>query len=231
MLVPPLSPDDAREARLEKTPLIATLAELDAFPDAIAVSVLLKLGDDISTDHIIPAGARVMPYWSNIEKTAVFAFVPIDHTYARRAAAARDGRMIVAGNNYGQGSSRENAAFAPRYLGLRAVLARSFARIHGQNLSNFGVLPLTFADAADCERIGQDEVIRINGIHDLLHSGSHELHPRRLTSHRLDPSSTRAASCLTAGPEASIPVRALWLRLLAGAEKKVGRLGSAARRP
>ena len=178
MLVPPLSPEDAREARLEKTALIATLPELDAFPDAIAVPVLLKLGDDISTDDIIPAGARVMPYWSNIEKTAEFAFEPIDDTYPRRAAAAREGHAIVAGNNYGQGSSRENAAFAPRHLGLRAVLARSFARIHWQNLSNFGVLPLTFADPADYERIGQGEVIRIEDIHDALHSGARELSAR-----------------------------------------------------
>ncbi len=178
MLVAPLSPEDARQARLEKTSLIATLPELDVFPDEITVPVLLKVGNDISTDDIIPAGARVMPYWSNIEKTAEFAFEPIDNTYPRRAAEARAGHAIVAGNNYGQGSSRENAAFAPRYLGLRVVVARSFARIHWQNLSNFGVLPLTFADLGEYDRIAQGATISLTGIRDALRPGRRELHAR-----------------------------------------------------
>jgi len=178
MLVPPLPTEEARRARLEKTPLIATLPELDAFPDDIAVPVLLKLGDDISTDDIIPAGARVMSYWSNIEKTAEFAFEPIDDTYPRRAAQARVGHAIVAGNNYGQGSSRENAAFAPQQLGLRTVLARSFARIHWQNLANFGVLPLTFADPAEYDRISAGETIRFSGVRAALRVGGTELPAR-----------------------------------------------------
>jgi aconitate hydratase len=160
-----LSDEEGRGAKLEKTPLIDSIPELDVIPDEIAVPVLLKVGDDISTDDIMPAGARVMPFWSNIPMTSEFTFEPVDDTYPRRARENRvgDGHVIVAGNNYGQGSSRENAALAPRYLGLRTVLARSFARIHWQNLVNFGVLPLTFADLADYDRLKVGDMIRLSG--------------------------------------------------------------------
>jgi aconitate hydratase len=172
MLVPPLSEEEGRGVAMEKTPNIDSIPELDIIPDEIAVPVLLKVGDDISTDDIMPAGARVMPFWSNIPRTSEFTFEPVDDTYPRRALEGRDkGHAIVAGNNYGQGSSRENAALAPRYLGLRTVLARSFARIHWQNLVNFGVLPLTFADLADYDRLKAGDVIRLSGIHGTLRSG------------------------------------------------------------
>lgn len=174
MLVPPLPAEEAREVALEKSVGIDSIPELDAIADALEVPVMLKVGDDISTDDIMPAGARVMPWWSHIPKTSEFAFDPVDDTYPRRATATRDsgrGHAIVAGSNYGQGSSRENAALAPRYLGLRVVLARSFARIHWQNLVNFGVLPLTFADPADYGRIGRDDVIRLSGVYGALRSG------------------------------------------------------------
>jgi aconitate hydratase len=199
MLVPPLAEKEARGAALEKTPAIASIPELDAIPDSMEIPVLLKAGDDISTDDIMPAGARVMPWWSNIPRTSAFTFEPVDDTYPARATEARDsgrGHAIVAGNNYGQGSSRENAALAPRYLGLRIVLARSFARIHGQNLVNFGVLPLTFADAADYDLIARGDVLRLSGVHGALRSGreigvtqaskgraiavSHDLSPRQV---------------------------------------------------
>ena len=139
--------------------------------------MLLKVGDNISTDEIMPAGPKVLPYRSNIQQIAEFVFYPVDETYPRRAREARDagtGHAIVAGNNYGQGSSREHAALAPRYLGLRAVLARSYARIHWQNLANFGVLPLTFADPADYDRIAQGDVVRLSGVHGALRSGQRE---------------------------------------------------------
>src|SRR4051812_12672672 len=173
MLVPPLSEEEGRVAALEKTPNIASIPELDIIPDEITVPVLLKVGDDISTDDIIPAGARVMPFWSNIPKTSEFTFEPVDETSPRRARENRDsnGHAIVAGNNYGQGSSRENAALAPRFLGLRVVLARSFARIHWQNLVNFGVLPLTFAEPADYDGIARDDAIRLSGVHRALRAG------------------------------------------------------------
>ncbi len=180
MLVPPLQPEEARGAALEKTPNIASIPELDVIPDGFAVPVLLKVGDDISTDDIMPAGARVMPFWSNIPKTSEFTFEPVDDSYPHRAKQGGEGRghAIVAGNNYGQGSSRENAALAPRFLGLRVVLARSFARIHWQNLVNFGVLPLTFADPADYDRLEIGDAIELSGVHAALRSGTKEMEAR-----------------------------------------------------
>jgi aconitate hydratase len=174
MLLPPLAPAEARAVALEKTANITTLPELGRVADRIKVPVLLKVGDDISTDDIMPAGARVMPYWSNIPKTSEFTFEGIDCNYAKRARqgdASRAGHAIVAGANYGQGSSRENAALAPRYLGLQTVLAKSFARIHWQNLINFGVLPLTFAEPADFDRLETGDVVEIGGVRTTLFSG------------------------------------------------------------
>jgi len=174
MLLPPLPPAEAKNVRLEKTPNITTLPELGRIADTIKVPILLKVGDDISTDDIMPAGARVMPYWSNIPKTSEFTFELVDDTYAKRArqgGATRPGHAIVAGTNYGQGSSRENAALAPRYLGLEVVLAKSFARIHWQNLINFGVLPLTFSDPAIFDRLEIGDVVEIAGIEAGLSSG------------------------------------------------------------
>jgi aconitate hydratase len=169
MLVPPLPADRARAIVLEKGPNIHALPMLDPLPDALDVPVLLKLGDDVSTDEILPAGARVLPYRSNIEHLSEFAFEPIDPDYPRRAKPTRDtGHVIVAGKNYGQGSSREHAALAPRYLGLRVVLAIQFARIHHENLVNFGVLPLTFADPEDHARIEQGDFLAIVHLHESL---------------------------------------------------------------
>src|SRR3954467_11474274 len=188
MLAPPLPEAESGGIALEKTPNIDSIPELDVIPDEIAVPVLLKVGDDISTDDIMPAGARVMPFWSNIPRTSEFTFEPVDDTYPRRALEGRDkGHAIVAGNNYGQGSSRENAALAPRFLGLRTVLARSFARIHWQNLVNFGVLPLTFADPGDYDSLKLGDVIRLSGVHAILRSGT-----KRLTASLGDGKSTIA---------------------------------------
>jgi aconitate hydratase len=113
------------------------------------------MGDDVSTDEILPAGAKVLPYRSNIQKFENFTSERIDSTYVERARAVRatTGHAVVAGLNSGQGSSREHAAVAPRDLGLRLVLAKGFARIHRQNLINYGVLPLVFTDPADYDRL------------------------------------------------------------------------------
>jgi aconitate hydratase len=170
MMVPPLPPADAKLVQLEKTPNITTLPKLGRLGESIKAPVLLKVGDDISTDDIIPAGARVMPFWSNIPKVSEFAFEVVDGGYSGRARQ-RGAHVIVAGNNYGQGSSRENAALSPRYLGLQCVLAKSFARIHWQNLVNFGVLPLTFAEPFDYEALAMDDVVEIAGIAAALISG------------------------------------------------------------
>src|SRR5687767_8350688 len=141
MLVPPLPVEEAYHVTLQRGPNIASLPMLNGLPDRLELPVLLKVGDDVSTDAIMPAGARALPFRSNIPKIAEFAFDMVDRTYCQRAKELEgtDGHAVVGGSNYGQGSSREHAALAPRYLGLRAVLARGFARIHGQNLVNFGI--------------------------------------------------------------------------------------------
>ena len=176
MLIAPLPVEQARQVELIKGPNIATLPELDPLPDSLELPVLLKVGDDISTDEIMPAGGRVLPFRSNIPKISEFVFEVIDESYPRRAKEVRErgGHLVVGGDNYGQGSSREHAALAPRYLGLRVVIAKSFARIHWQNLVNFGVLPLTFADGADYERVEPGDVIQITDLHAMLAQG-HEL--------------------------------------------------------
>jgi aconitate hydratase len=172
MLQPPLPPAEAQRVELVKGPDIAPLPVLDPFPNALELQVGLTVGDDISTDEILPAGARVLPYRSNIPKISQFAFEGVDPTYVKRAEGARagGGHAIVAGKNYGQGSSREHAALATRFLGLRLVLAQSFARIHWENLVNFGVLPLTFVDPKDAAGLGVGDVLSLEGIHDGLAS-------------------------------------------------------------
>jgi len=163
LLLPPPSAEQARTVVVEKGPNIAALPEFDPLPDALELPVLLCLGDHVSTDEILPAGARALPFRSNIPEIARFSFEQLDPEYFERAASICDegGHVIVAGDNYGQGSSREHAALAPRYLGLRAVLAKSFARIHGQNLVSYGVLPLCFADPADRGKIEAGDVLRV----------------------------------------------------------------------
>lgn len=169
VLEPPV-PDEGFE--LEKGPNIEPLPDFDPLPDRIEGPVLLVMEDDISTDEILPAGARVLPFRSNIPAISKFVFREIDETYHDRALdIEREDSFVVGGDNYGQGSSREHAAIAPRYLGLRVVLAKSFARIHRQNLINFGILPLQFADPSDWEKIQQDDTLVIEGVRDSLQDG------------------------------------------------------------
>jgi aconitate hydratase len=197
MLVGPLAADDAASVALVKGANIASLPDLDPLPDTVSGPVLLKLGDDISTDEISPAGARALPYRSNIPKLAEFTFTPVDAEYPARAAGVDGGtHVIVAGENYGQGSSREHAAITPRFLGLRVVLAKSFARIHWQNLANFGIVAIEFADPADYDRVeagdalvlddirrqlsdGKDITVR-NGTRDAEYRCTHRLSPRQV---------------------------------------------------
>jgi aconitate hydratase len=143
---------------------------LSSLPDTLSLPILLKMADDISTDEILPAGAKVLPYRSNVQKIDDFSFERIDPTYLERARAARksDGHAVIAGKNYGQGSSREHAALAPRNLGLRMVLAKSFARIHRQNLINYGVLPLVFVETGDYERLQQGDVLKASDLREAL---------------------------------------------------------------
>jgi aconitate hydratase len=174
MLIPPLPIEEARRVTLKKGPNIASLPVLDGLPDRLELPVLLKVGDNVSTDAIMPAGARVLPFRSNIPKIAEFAFDMIDQTYCHRAKALEgtDGHAVVGGDNYGQGSSREHAALAPRYLGLRVVLARGFARIHGQNLVNFGILPLEFADPAEYDQLESGDILVLKDLNERVHEGS-----------------------------------------------------------
>ncbi|MGP3910828.1 aconitate hydratase [Nonomuraea sp. 10N515B] len=169
LLEPPLPADQAREVELSKAPSIGSLPELDPLPDSLTLPVVLTAGDDLSTDEIMPAGARALPYRSNIAALADFAFTQIDPDYPRRARDAGP-HAIVAGRNYGQGSSREHAAIVPRYLGLRVVIAKSFARIHWQNLANFGVLPLEFADESDYDAIGGE--LHFEGLRQAVETGT-----------------------------------------------------------
>ena len=135
--------------------------------DTLRETVLLKVGDNITTDHIMPAGTKILPYRSNIPYLSQFCFRVSDEGFAERAKAAGSG-VIVGGSNYGQGSSREHAALVPLYLGIRAVIAKSFARIHSANLINAGIVPLTFADPADYDAVNEQSIVVIDGFADAL---------------------------------------------------------------
>jgi len=166
MFESPPPPEEARATELVKGPNIQSFPDFEELPDKLEIPVLLKVGDNISTDEIMPAGSRVLPLRSNIPKISRFVFELIEDSYPERAEDVRDdgGHVIVGGENYGQGSSREHAAIAPRFLGLRVVLAKSFARIHWQNLVNFGVLPLTFVNEADYDNIDRDDDLLFEGL-------------------------------------------------------------------
>ncbi|GGY74847.1 aconitate hydratase [Marinobacter zhanjiangensis] len=157
---------------VEKGPNISTLPQFDGLPDSLTVPVLLKVGDDISTDDILPAGSQILPLRSNIPAISEFTYARMDPSYPERAKQHQDtGSLIVGGENYGQGSSREHAALAPRYLGVRAVIAKNYSRIHWQNLCNFGVLPLRFTRADDYDDIRQDDELELEGLASALESG------------------------------------------------------------
>lgn len=164
-------PEDGSSIEIKRGPNIIPLKDLDALPEEMTLDILLKTGDNISTDSILPAGNKVLPLRSNIPAISEFAFVRIDPTFPARAREFQYG-MVIGGVNYGQGSSREHAALAPRYLGLRVVLVKSFARIHRSNLINFGILPLVFADPADYDTLEQGERVVISDIHAQLKAGT-----------------------------------------------------------
>lgn len=174
MLIAP--PEDGSDVKLEKGPNIKSLPKFDPLPERLEGPVLLKAGDDISTDTIMPAGTRVLPYRSNIEEISKFTFAQIDESYDSRAMEFKEtGSFIIGGNNYGQGSSREHAALGPRYLGVKAVIVKNFARIHWQNLINFGILPLTFINNDDYDSIDQDDVIIMENIREAITNGNRVL--------------------------------------------------------
>ena len=166
----PLPPREAKDAPVLRGPNIRPFPKGRPVPDEIGASLVLKVGDNITTDHIMPAGAKVLPYRSNIPKMSEFCFEVCDPGFPARAKAAGSG-IILGGSNYGQGSSREHAALVPMYLGIRAVVVKSFARIHVANLINAGILPLTFENEADYDRFAQGDRLTISDIHAGMDSG------------------------------------------------------------
>ena len=169
-IIPPLDEADASDAEVVKGPNIKPFPETHPLDRVIDTSVLLKVGDNITTDHIMPAGSRILPYRSNIPHLSQYCFEVVDPEFAERARAAGSG-IIVGGQNYGQGSSREHAALVPLALGIKAVAAVSFARIHAANLVNAGILPLVFENPADYEKVQQGDHINISGVHNGLSEG------------------------------------------------------------
>ena len=171
---PPLPPEKAAEVEIQRGPNIKPFPDGDPLPDEFKAELVLKVGDNITTDHIMPAGSKILPYRSNIPHLSQYCFGVCDETFPDRAKAA--GRSIVlGGSNYGQGSSREHAALVPLYLGVRVVIAKSFARIHAANLINAGILPLTLAEAGDYDCIEQGDTLKITGIYESLDSGAFRL--------------------------------------------------------
>jgi aconitate hydratase len=171
MVLPPS--DQPETVAVFRGPNIGDPPKGDALPDAVTGVVAIKVGDKVTTDHIMPAGSR-LKYRSNIPKYAEFVFEGVDPQFSRKALEnKRQGvhNVIVAGASYGQGSSREHAAICPMYLGVKAVIAKSFERIHAANLINFGILPLTFANAADYEALGSNDRIEISGVREALRQG------------------------------------------------------------
>ena len=166
----PLPPQQAKDAPVLRGPNIQPFPKGRPVPDEIGASLVLKVGDNITTDHIMPAGAKVLPYRSNIPRMSEFCFEVCDPGFPARAKAAGSG-IILGGSNYGQGSSREHAALVPMYLGIRAVVVKSFARIHVANLINAGILPLTFENEADYDRFAQGDRLTISDIHAGMDSG------------------------------------------------------------
>ncbi len=169
-LEPPLPPQRARTVSLEKAPSIGTLPEFEPLPQRLELPVAIVVGDDVSTDEIMPAGAQALPYRSNIPKLAEYAFSRVDADYVARTRQT-PAHAVVGGRNYGQGSSREHAALALHHLGLRLVLAVSYARIHWQNLANFGVLPLEFTDPEDYQAIQVGDRLRVDALAEALRAG------------------------------------------------------------
>ena len=168
MIISP--PADGSGVEINRGPNIKPLPLNSPPPDKLTMTVLLKTGDNITTDQIMPAGTKILPLRSNIPAMSEYVFAPLDESFARRAREAGSG-IVVGGENYGQGSSREHAALAPMYLGIKAVLAKSFARIHHTNLVNFGIIPLVFESPTDYDRLQQDDILEIDRLQEQLERG------------------------------------------------------------
>jgi len=173
MLIEPLSEDESVKVEVIRGPNIKPCPASPEMQDSLTLPVLLKTSDNVSTDDIMPAGAKVLPFRSNIPEISKFTFERLDTTFYERATSLpTKGCIVVGGENYGQGSSREHAALAPMYLGVRCVLTKSFARIHKANLINYGIIPITFANPADYDLLQQGDTIQIKDIFESLEKGT-----------------------------------------------------------
>lgn len=167
MIEPPASPEDAKSLEIFRGPNIKPFPVTTPLAENIKAPAVLKVGDNITTDHIMPAGAKILPYRSNIPYLSKFCFAVCDETFFERAKAAGQS-FVIGGANYGQGSSREHAALVPLYLGVKAVVTKSFARIHKSNLINAGILPLTFCKESDYDKIDQNDELELANIRDCI---------------------------------------------------------------
>ena len=170
MIEMPASPEEADMVEVLYGPNIKPFPTTEKLPESITAKAILKVGDDITTDHIMPAGAKILPYRSNIPYLSQFCFAVCDKTFAERCKAEGKG-IIIGGANYGQGSSREHAALVPLYLGIKAVITKSFARIHCANLINAGILPLNFENEADYDKISQGDELSLPNIKEEIEAG------------------------------------------------------------
>ena len=174
-VLPPLTPEQAEHAPVLRGPNIKPFPQAKPFPSKLEGEVLLQVGDNITTDHIMPAGAKILPYRSNIPYLSQFCFEVCDPDFPRRAQESDGSGIIVGGSNYGQGSSREHAALVPMYLGVRCVIAKSFARIHAANLINAGILPLTFQNSEDYDAVAQGHRLTMEQVEQALRAGEGEV--------------------------------------------------------
>ena len=173
-ILPPASEAEAESVEILRGPNIKEFPKSRPLTDTVEAPLVLKVGDNITTDHIMPAGSKILPYRSNIPYLSQFCFGVCDKTFPERAKAVGSS-IVVGGSNYGQGSSREHAALVPLYLGVRCVIAKSFARIHAANLVNAGILPLTFANADDYDKLRQDDKLKLVNVFKGLQSGQFTL--------------------------------------------------------
>lgn len=169
-VIPPATPEEAKDLEVLRGPNIKPFPKSEPQTDTLSAELVLKVGDNITTDHIMPAGAKILPYRSNIPHLSQFCFAVCDETFPERAKALGKS-IIVGGSNYGQGSSREHAALVPMYLGVRAVITKSFARIHVANLINAGIMPLTFKNPDDYDKLNQSDKLTLTNVFAGMDSG------------------------------------------------------------
>jgi aconitate hydratase len=167
MIVPPAPVEEMDSVEILRGPNIKPFPTSEPLPETVAAKALLKVGDNITTDHIMPAGAKILPYRSNIPYLSNFCFAVCDEQFPERCRTEGKG-IIIGGSNYGQGSSREHAALVPLYLGVKAVIVKSFARIHMANLINAGILPLTFVNETDYDGIDQMDELSLPDVRNLI---------------------------------------------------------------